>query len=248
MAAGRLRQVAAILMPMHSDMGSKKILLYVGGLFLAMGGPITLFSGTDFVAGMKRAWSASSIATSTTAAQQPGAVSAATTPESSAASSHSVPTASIRPGAGTLTETLPSPSLAEALNFNATVDWVMRRWSRVSTGLPDLQLQGYRVALVTGTSVADVAGSLTYYFNTQQRLQRITLRGTTGDPSALVTLLTGQFHFTRRVTSDPGVVLYETVDSSNQSAGSLKIRSARVIKANQPYTRFEVDLAMDRPG
>ena len=61
-------------------------------------------------------------------------------------------------------------------------------------------------------------------------------------------LLTGRYHFARRLTNDPGVVLYEAVDSSNQPAGSLKIRSATVIKANQPYTRFEVDLVMDRAG
>ena len=94
--------------------------------------------------------------------------------------------------------------------------------------------------------MADVAGSLTYYFNAQQQVQRITLRGTTGDPSALVALLTSRYHFARRLTNDPGVVLYEAVDSSNRPVGSLKIRSATVVKANQPYTRFEVDLVMDR--
>ena len=122
---------------------------------------------------------------------------------------------------------MPSPSLAEVLRFDVTVDWVMQRWPRVSTGLPYLQLQGYRVPLVTGTGVADLAGSLTYYFNAQQQVQRITFRGTTGDPSALVALLAGRYHFARRLTNDPGVVLYEAVDSSNQPAGSLKIRSAR---------------------
>jgi hypothetical protein len=123
----------------------------------------------------------------------------------------------------------------------------MQRWPRVSTGLPYLQLQGYRVPLVSGTSLRDVAGSLTYYFNTAQQVERITLRGATGDPSALVAILAGRYHFARRLTNDPGVVLYETVDSSNQPAGSLKIRSAKVIKANQPYSRFEVELVMDRP-
>jgi hypothetical protein len=235
------------LMPMHSDM-YKKAVLYVGGLFLAMGGPITLFSSTDFVTSMKRAWSGNSSAAATAAPQQSASASPPTAPELPADASRLAPTASIQTTARPSTETLPSPSLMEVLNFNVTVDWVMRQWPRVSTGLPDLQLQGYRVPLVTGTSVADVAGSLTYYFNAQQRLQRITLHGTTGDPSALVTLLAGQYHFTRRLTNDPSMVLYETVDSSDQSAGSLKIHSARVIKVNQPYMRFEVDLAINRPG
>ena len=64
-----------------------------------------------------------------------------------------------------------------------------------STGLTYLQLQGYRVPLVTGTTLADVAGSLTYYFNAQQRVQRITFRGTTGDPSVLATLLAQRLSF-----------------------------------------------------
>jgi hypothetical protein len=142
---------------------------------------------------------------------------------------------------------LPMPSLGEVLRFDVTVEWVMRSWPRVSTGLPYLQLQGYRVPLVTGTNMTDLAGSLTYYFNPQQRVQRITFCGTSGDPSALAALLAERYHFVRRLTNDPGVVLYEAVDSDNHPMGSLKIRSARVVKANQPYTRFELDLAIDRP-
>ena len=211
-------------------MGYKKTLLYVSGLMLATGGPITLFSTSDMLGGIKRSWSA-----------RPAATAAAYPPSTSS------PLSSAAPASTAAMDPLPLPSLTEVLRFDVTVEWVMQRWPRVSTGLPYLQLQGYRVPLVTGTTVADLAGSLTYYFNAQQQAQRITFRGTTGDPSALVTMLTSQHHFVRRVTNDPGVVLYETVDSSNQPAGSVKIRSAKVVKVNQPYTRFEVDLVMDRP-
>ena len=141
---------------------------------------------------------------------------------------------------------MPSPSLAEVLRFDATVEWILRRWPRVTTGLPYMQLQGYRVPLVTGTGMADVAGSLTYYFNAGQQVQRITLRGTTGDPSVLASILTSRHQFTRRLTNDPGVVFFEVVDSSNRPAGSLQIRSANVITANQPRQRFLIDLVMDR--
>ena len=107
---------------------------------------------------------------------------------------------------------MPLPSLAEVLRFDVTVEWVLQRWPRVTTGLPQLQLQGYRVPLVSGTQISDVAGSLTYYFNARQQVQRITLRGTTGDPSALVNLLASRYHFARRLTNDPGIILYEAVD------------------------------------
>jgi hypothetical protein len=107
-------------------------------------------------------------------------------------------------------------------------------------------LQGYRVPLVSGTSLSDVAGSLTYYFNVRQQVQRITLRGSTGDPSILATILVSRYHFARRFTNDPGVVLYEAVDADNRSVGSLKIRSAPVVNTSQPYSRFQIDLVIDR--
>ena len=225
-------------MPILFGMGLKKTLFYVGGLLLAVGGPFTLFSGSDFLGDMKRNWLPGSAATAGIAPDQtaaplgPDALDGVSDPSLT-------PNMPIDP--------MPTPSLAEVLRFDATVPWVMQRWPRVSTGLPHLQLQGYRVPLVTGTSVTDLAGSLTYYFNAQQRVQRITLRGTTGDPRVLVAFLTNRYRFTRRLTNDPGVVLYEAVDSGNQPVGKARIRSASVVKANQPYARFEVDLVMDRP-
>ena len=133
------------------------------------------------------------------------------------------------------------------LSFDVTVPWVTQHWPRVSSGLSELRLQGYRVPLVTGAGITDVAGSLTYYFDVSQQVQRITLRGTTGNPTTLVQLLGSRFHFTRRLVNDPGLVLFEAVDPDNRPAGSLKIRSAPVIDANQPYTRYEVDLVVNRP-
>jgi len=226
-------------MPILNTMGMKKALLYFGGLVLATAGPITMFSATDLLADIKKSWLSGSSATAVVGPQEsptvtpPADVSASSLPQGTPAPSTSA-TASL-------------PKLSEVLRFNVTVEWVMRRWPRVSTGLPHLQLQGYRVPLVTGTGLSDVAGSLTYYFNARQEVQRITLRGTTGDPGALVGLVAKRHRFARRLTNNPGVVLYESVDSSNRSVGSLKIQSAKVIRADQPYTRFEVDLAMDRP-
>ena len=220
-------------------MGYKKTLLYVGGLLLATGGPLTLYSGSDLLAGIKRSWSRRP-ASAAEASQQPTAGTSAT---AGAAATYAKP----GPFAAAI-DSLPLPSLSEVLRFDVTVEWVMQRWPRVSTGLPYLQLQGYRVPLVTGTTVADLAGSLTYYFNAQQRVERITFHGTTGNPSALITILSGQYHFVRRLTNDPGLVLYETVDASNRPAGTVKIRSAKVVRADQPYSRFEVDLVMDRPA
>jgi hypothetical protein len=144
-------------------------------------------------------------------------------------------------------DSLPTFGMAEVFNFDMTIDEVTHRWPRVSTGLSQVQLQGYRVSLVTGTSPTDLAGSLTYYFNTHQQLDRITFHGTTGDATMLVTMLMSQYQFTRRITNDPGLFLYEAADASNQITGIAKIRLTGVVKSNQPFNRFDVDLTINRP-
>jgi hypothetical protein len=239
-----LRQADTAAVPMLSDMDFKKILLYGGGLLLATTGPISLFTASDHFGGIRKSWFPSAGAAVSAQSAPPAAIPQPGTTVSVAAGQRS---AAPLPAAAVSDAALPSPSMAEALSFDVTADWIMRRWPRVSAGLAQVQLQGYRVPLVTGTSIADLAGSLTYYFTPQQHVQRITFRGTTGDPGALLALLANRYRFTRRLTNDPGVILYETVDSSNRTMGTAKIRSAKVIKANQPYTRFDVELAIDRP-
>ncbi|MEN6556905.1 MAG: DUF6690 family protein [Thermoguttaceae bacterium] len=219
-------------------MGIKKSILYAGGLALATGIPFTMYSAPDMAKSVQRAWVHATTAstpakTSTNVVTEPAPAGAARPIAAAATNPNSL-------------AAMPMPRLDEVLRFDATVEWVMQRWPRVSTGLPYLQLQGYRVPLVTGTSLDDLAGSLTYYFNAHQQVQRITLRGTTGDPRSMVGLLADRYRFTRRLTNDPSIVLYETVNTSNQLAGSLKIRSAKVVKSDQPYSRFEFDLVIDR--
>ncbi len=231
-AGSGLRQARGTGLPILNIMGIRKALVYTSGLALATGGPITMFSASDFVADVKQRF------------VSPPAATASANPHPSAGSPAAVPaTLPASPA-----EAMPTPSLPEVLRFDVTVEWVMQRWPRVSTGLPHLQLQGYRVPLVTGTQISDVAGSLTYYFNAGQKVQRITLKCSTGDPRALVALLTERFRFVRRLTNDPGLIVYEAVDSDNNKVGKAEIRSAAVVKASQPYTRFDVDLVMDRAG
>ncbi len=220
-------------------MGFKKIFLYGAGFVLAVTGPISLFTTSDMLAGVKRSWFGGSGASAAAKSGNTGTTSAGYPSQLSAA----IPAAASRSSESNL----PTPSMAEAFNFDVTIDWVMHRWPRVSTGLAQVQLQGYRVPLITGTGPTDLAGSLTYYFNNHQQVGRITFHGVTGDASALVALLSSRYQFTRRLTNDAGMILYEAVDASNQSLGEARIRSSSVINANQPRSRFVVDLTMNRP-
>lgn len=140
----------------------------------------------------------------------------------------------------------PVTDLGEVLRFDVTPGWVISRWPRVSTGGPHLQLQGYRVPLVTGTKESDIAGSLTYYFNAQQAVQRITFIGTTGDGKKLVGLLTTRYGFIHRPTNNPGLYIYEFAHADGRTKSLLKITSADTIKASDPHRRYNVELLLEK--
>ena len=135
----------------------------------------------------------------------------------------------------------------EVFRFDVKPGWVVARWPRVSAGLAPLQLQGYRVPLVTGTARDDLAGALTYYFNPRQQIQRLTFQGTTGDARKLVHLVTTRYGLARRLTNDPGMFLYERRDPNGKPNSFLWIRPAGVVKASDPRSRLEVALLLERP-
>jgi hypothetical protein len=197
------------------------------GLAVAAGGPFLYSSATDY---LKASNSQNAVITALAGGTRS---SAAETP-AAAADNPAVE--------GTTTR-----DLADVFRFDITPNWVMGQWPRVSTGMSQLQLVGYRVTLVTGTAPEDIAGSLTYYFTPQQRLQRITFYGTTGDARKLVPFLMHQFHFVRHILNDPTIWLYEVPDPDDGPPKSaLQIQSADVIRANEPYRRFKVSLTIER--
>ena len=134
--------------------------------------------------------------------------------------------------------------LAEILRFDVTPGWIISRWPWVSAGLAQLDLQGYRVPVLTGAGEDDLAGALTYYFNPRQQVQRITFRGTTGDPGKLIRLLADRFRFGRRLTNDPGLFRYEVAEPSGPAKSYLDIR---LLRPTNPAHRFEVSLVVERP-
>lgn len=148
------------------------------------------------------------------------------------------------PGEAVQSNGTPVVDLAEALRLEVTSSWVLGRWPRVTAGLPDADLQGYRVPLVTGTREDDLAGSLTYYFNKQQRCARITFQGTTGDARRLIAYLSQRYGFKQQPSNDPNLYLYQ-IRWNGTPLSELHIRPARIIKSDAPLARFEVLLALN---
>ncbi len=141
---------------------------------------------------------------------------------------------------------MPVRKIEDVFRFDITTAWVLGHWPRVSAGLAELDTQGYRVPLVTGTSEADLAGALTYYFNPQQQVERITFQGATGDTRRLVALLASRFGFQRETTEDASLFLYQ-VKEDRKVISELRIKPSRIVRNDAPHSRFEVALRIQRP-
>ena len=139
----------------------------------------------------------------------------------------------------------PVPNLSEVLRFDITPTWVMNRFPRVSTVLADMQLDGLRVPLVTGIAPTDLAGTLTYYFDHNQRLQRVTIHSVTGDPTRFVSELQSAYRFQQEPSLGGGLYLLKW---NNQPTCILHVTPAPVIYSDAPYSRFSLFLEVNQPG
>ncbi len=133
-------------------------------------------------------------------------------------------------------------NFAEVLRFDLTPRAITHKWSRVSTGLSDPRLQGYRVPLMTGTSDSDLVGSLTYYFDSRPKLRRITFLGTTGNPQRLVDFLSRQYGFKRYQNGDARITAYRV---RYPYSGLLQILPAEVLDKHQASTNYRLQLSIE---
>lgn len=139
----------------------------------------------------------------------------------------------------------PVTHFGEVLRFDITPGWVVGRFPRVTTVLAELNLDGLRVPLVTGSQPSDVAGTLTYYFDRYQRLQRVKLHGVTGDPNRCVAELQRYYQFQQEPALGGGLYMLKW---NGQPASVLQVAPAPVIYADAPYSRFNVFLELNQAG
>ncbi len=136
-------------------------------------------------------------------------------------------------------------SLAEVLRFDIPPAWVMQNFPTVNTGVGDLNLDGLRVPLITGTRPDDLVGTLTYYFDRFQRVQRISLHAVTGDPTRMGNELQRNYRLQQQPALGGG--LYTTTWNGTPTS-ILQITPATVITADQQNARFTVFLEINQPG
>lgn len=136
-------------------------------------------------------------------------------------------------------------SLYDVFRFDVTPAWIQSQWPRVSTGWLEDGYEGYRVPLVTGTTSHDLHGSLTYFFDHRQRLQRIRFAGYTGDVRPLTELVT-QYHGFRNHPSANVALLTRSFNGRN--TGVLRFTHAAAIEASRARQQYAVTLEINSTG
>ena len=134
--------------------------------------------------------------------------------------------------------------LRDVMRFDVTPDWVLQRFSRVTTVLADTRLEGMRVPIVTGTRPDDIAGTLSYYFDGNERLQRVTLHGFTGDPRRLVSAMKTHYEMDREPSLEAGVF---TKRWNGEPVHFLRMTHAPVVYSDAVHQKYTVFLELNQP-
>lgn len=135
--------------------------------------------------------------------------------------------------------------LEPLLRFDITPEWVTNQWSRVTTQLSDLDLNGWRVPIAMGSNPRNLAGSISYYFDTQRRVQRITVHGYLSDPTELVRLATTRYGM-HRMPSARGDLYVASIEG--KTIGALRLLRPPVVRAEAPGQRCAVLMELNRTG
>ncbi len=149
-------------------------------------------------------------------------------------------------GSGNATALVGGPiyDLREVLRFDISPEWVMARFSRVTTVLADTELEGLRVPLVTGIGPTDLAGSITYYFDASGKLQRVMLHAFTGDASRVVATMTQFYGLQAEPSLDAGVY---TRRWNATPVHFLRLTRAPIVYSDALHHKLTVYLELNQP-
>lgn len=135
--------------------------------------------------------------------------------------------------------------LRDVMRFDITPNWVLQRFSRVTTVLADTRLEGMRVPIVTGTKPDDIAGTLSYYFDGNGSLQRVTLHGFTGDPQRLVSVMKTHYEMNREPSLEAGVF---TKRWNGEPVHFLRMTHAPIVYSDAIHQKYTLFLELNQPN
>ncbi len=139
----------------------------------------------------------------------------------------------------------PTVTLAGILRFDISPRWVMQYWPHVATTRSEGGLDGLRVPVITGTRPQDVVGSITYYFDKQQRVQRLAMDGAMGDDRQMVAAVTHVFKLKPESAAGAGVYVSKW---NGKPVSALWIRRMPVVHTKVGAQQYEFVLEVNRPG
>ena len=132
----------------------------------------------------------------------------------------------------------------EVFRFDIQPKWVFSRWPRVTTVLADQALEGLRVPLVSGKNADDISGSLTYYFDHQKTLQRISFVGYTGDERRLARMVVESYGMKPVPSLYAGLFM---ISWNGTPRSVLRLTHQPVVRSSDTNRRLEVMLEINRP-
>lgn len=135
----------------------------------------------------------------------------------------------------------PGVPIENLISFQVTPDWISKNWSRVTTRLAELDLQGWRVPVAVEDR-SNFIGSITYYFDQQRNVQRIQLHGYTTDASSFIELSTSRYEM-RRVPHTLSELYAASVQG--QTIGGLRVDYKPILKSEM-QKRCEVLMELNR--
>ncbi len=135
--------------------------------------------------------------------------------------------------------------LREVIRFDINPEWIINRFSRVTTVLADMKMEGLRVPIVTGTQADDLAGTLTYYFDTSGKVQRITVHGFTGDPSKMAAIMTEHYGLSREPSLEAGVF---TRRWNGLPVHFLRLTHAPIVYSDAIHQKYTVFVELNQPN
>ncbi|MCO8121381.1 hypothetical protein NHH03_06500 [Stieleria sp. TO1_6] len=135
--------------------------------------------------------------------------------------------------------------LRAVMRFDINPAWVIANFSRVSTVLADMSLKGLRVPIVTGTRADDLAGTLTYYFDNADKLQRLTIHGFTGDAQRFERAMTTHYGLEREASLEAGAY---TKRWNGRPTHFMRLTHAPVVYSDAVHHKYTVFLELNQPN
>jgi hypothetical protein len=139
---------------------------------------------------------------------------------------------------------VPVANFAEVIRLDANSTWVKSRWDRISVFATGDGLTAFRCDLVTGMNQGDLHGCLTYFFDRQDKVAKISFRGWCGDPSPIKNFAITSWKLEPKDGKSSSVFVAR---SWRVTRGALILQNAPIIRRDQPHEQVAVFFEVAAP-